>query len=63
MRTLFLILLLANLIVFAAQFDVVRSLVYASDRIAQPPQLNPERLRIIRDTSPRSRGPALAPLE
>jgi hypothetical protein len=50
MRSLLLILLLANLILFAAQFDVIRDLVV--DRPApRPDQLNAERLRIIRDTS------------
>ena len=50
MRTLFLILLLANLLAFAAQFDSIRNLVRES-QVARAPQLNAERLRIIRDTS------------
>ena len=50
MRALFLILLLADLIAFAAQFDSVRDLVRES-HVARAPQLNAERLRIIRDTS------------
>ena len=50
MRSLFLILLLANLLVFATRFDAIRSLV--QDTAARrPPQLNAERLRIVRDTS------------
>ena len=52
MRSLFLILLLANLLVFAAQFKTIRELV-TSARPAAPVQLNAERLRIIRDTSGR----------
>ena len=50
MRSLLLILLLVNLVLFAAQFDVVRDLI--RDRPApRPDQINAERLRIIRDTS------------
>lgn len=50
MRSLLLILLLANLLLFAAQFDVVRDLF--RDRAApRADQVNAERLRIIRDTS------------
>jgi hypothetical protein len=59
-RALFLVLLLANLLVFAAQFDVVRNLVFFWDAPAapRPAQLNAERLRIIRDTSTLPRAPA-----
>jgi len=59
MRSVLLILLLANLILFAAQFDVIRDFV--RDR---PPvradQVNAERLRIIRDTSNRPNGASKA---
>ena len=57
MRTLFLVLLLANVLLFAAQFEVVRNLVLEA-RPAQPAPLNAERLRIIRDTSAGPRTPA-----
>ena len=57
MRTLLLLLLLANLIVFAGQFTVVRRALLG-DSGARPPQVNAERLRIIRDTSVR---PAVSP--
>ncbi len=53
MRSLFLVLLLANLLVFAAQFNAMRDLVRGA-RTPPPVQLNAERLRIIRDTSNRS---------
>ena len=57
MRTLFFLLVVANLIAFAAQFAVIREIV--SDRTAapRPAQLLPERLRIIRDTSARPARP------
>ena len=53
MRSLFLVLLLVNLLVFAAQFNAIRELVMTT-KAATPVQLNAERLRIIRDTSPRA---------
>ena len=52
MRSLFLLLLLANLIVFAVQFGLVRQVLVSSDA-PRLPQLNAEKLRIIRDTTPR----------
>lgn len=55
MRSLLLILLLANLLLFAWQFDVVRGLVVDVRPPARPEQVNAERLRIIRDTSARTR--------
>lgn len=58
MRTLFLLLLLANLIVFAGQFAVVRRALVGDDGTARPSQLNAERLRIIRETSVRPATPA-----
>lgn len=58
MRSLFLVLLLANLLLFAAQFDVVRNLVWQDRPVARQAPLNAERLRIIRDTSTRPRPPA-----
>ena len=57
MRTLLLVLLIANLIVFAGQFAVVRRAVLG-DATTRPVQLNAERLRIIRDTSVRPAVPA-----
>lgn len=51
MRSLFLALLLANLLIFAAQFDVVRELVWKPKALPHPSSLNAERLRVIRDTS------------
>lgn len=61
MRTVFLLLLFANLVFFAGQFDVVRDVV--RDALHEPAapvraaQVNAERLRLIRDTSVRA-GPA-----
>lgn len=55
MRTLFLLLLLGNLLLLAVQFDVVRGLAVESHP-ARPPAVNAERLRIIRDNPPRSAG-------
>lgn len=59
MRPLFLVLLLANLVFFAAQFDVVRHAVLNEGAQGRPPQIGAERLRIIRDTSVRT--PPLQP--
>lgn len=50
MRSLFLILVFANLVLFAAQFDVIRDLV-RDQPAPRSDQINAERLRIIRDTS------------
>ncbi len=64
MRSLFLALLLANLIVLAAQFDVVRDLVTDGSPAPRPAQLNAERLRVIREPSTPRRAraePAPAP--
>ena len=49
MRSLFLLLLLANLVFFALRFDVVRGLVAESSTPVRQPSVNPERLRIVRD--------------
>ena len=58
MRALFLILSLANLLFFAAQFDSIRSLLPGSGPAAiRSPQVNAERMRIIRDTSSRTATP------
>ena len=57
MRSLFLVLLLLNLVVFAMQFDTVKHLVVGASAPARPQQVNAERLRIIRDTSGRTRTP------
>jgi hypothetical protein len=51
MRSIFLILVLANALLFVAQFDAVRDLIWTSKAPARAPALNAERLRIIRDTS------------
>lgn len=60
MRSLFLVLVLANLLLFAAQFEVVRELMPETRPAPRPPQLNAQRLRVIRDTSLLPR-PAPAP--
>ncbi len=51
MRSVFLVLLLANLVVFAAQFQSVQDFVFGAKAASAPTQVNAERLRIIRDTS------------
>ena len=53
MRSLLSILLLVNLVVFAAQFEVIRALVGIDAPAIRPGQVNAERLRIIHDTSER----------
>lgn len=53
MRSLFLLLLLANLVCFAVQFDVVRNVWREPNQADRPAQINGERLRLIRDTSTR----------
>ena len=57
MRSLFLILLLANLLFFAIQQNVFGDLVHESRDASRPASVNAERLRIIRDTSPRIPSP------
>ncbi len=62
MRSLFLILLLANLLFFAVQQNLFGNLVHESrdaahDASREAP-LNAERLRVIRDTSARAPTPA-----
>jgi hypothetical protein len=62
MRSLFLILVLANALVVAVQFEGVRELIGVNAHPARPAPLNAERLRIIRDTSTTPRtAPAPAP--
>jgi hypothetical protein len=61
MRSLLLVLLLANLVLFAGQFDVIRDLVRSDKPPARPDQINAERLRIIRDTSGRPYNAAPRP--
>ena len=51
MRSLFLLLLLANLLALAAQFEPVRDLIRPDARPAPKAWLHPEKLRIVRDTS------------
>ncbi len=60
MRSLLLILLLANLLLFAWQFDVVRAMVVDA-RPPHPDQVSAEKLRIIRDTSTRPRRAPASP--
>jgi hypothetical protein len=60
MRALFLILVLANLLLLAAQLPAVRSLVTNEPDTPRPSQLNADRLRILRDTSSLP-APAAAP--
>lgn len=65
MRSLFLALLLANLLFFALQFDVIRGVFGdAATKPVRPLQVNAERLRIVRDTSSRDvpARPASVPL-
>ncbi len=54
MRSLFLILLLANLLFFAIQQNVFGDLVHESHDASRPEPINAERLRMVRDTSVRS---------
>ena len=54
MRSLFLILLLANLLFFAVQLNVFGDLVHESHDASRPEPINAERLRVIRDTSVRA---------
>lgn len=60
MRSLFLLLLLANLLLFAAQFDNVRDFVTNTRVTARTSPLNGEKLRIVRDTSNRPAMPSPA---
>lgn len=57
MRSIFSLLLLANLICFAAQLDVVRDIWQEPSRKDRPAQIDAERLRLIRDTSSRPVAP------
>ena len=66
MRSLFLVLLLANLLFFAIQLNLFGDLVHESHGAAPPEPLNAEHLRIVRDTSaristPTRTAPASAP--
>ena len=60
MRSLFLFLLLANLVFFALQFDVVRGLVQDSSTHAREPSVAAERMRIVKDvpSPPQATAPA-----
>ncbi len=51
MRSLFLALLLANLLLFAIQLNLFGDLVHEPHGTLLPEALNAERLRIVRDTS------------
>ena len=65
MRSLFLILLLANLLFFAVQFNVFGDLVHESHGVSPSEPINAENLRVIRDTSlraqPTTRAPSVNP--
>jgi hypothetical protein len=54
MRSLFLLLLLANLLFIAVQFNVFGDLVHEPHDTSRPPPISAERLRVIRDTSARA---------
>ena len=54
MRSLFLVLLLANLLLFAIQFDAVHDLLFGA-RTSAPQQIAAEKLRIVR--TPDTRRP------
>lgn len=58
MRSLFLILLLANLLFFAVQQNLFGNLVHETHDASREAPLNAERLRVIRDTSARTPTPA-----
>lgn len=60
MRSLFLVLLLANLLFFAIQLNLFGDLVHESHGAAPPEPLNAERLRIVRDTSASTSTPTRA---
>jgi hypothetical protein len=60
MRSLFLVLVLLNALVFVAQLDGVRELIGSNPQPARPAPLNAERLRVIRDTSATPRAPSPA---
>lgn len=60
MRSLFLVLLLANLLFFAIQANVFGDLVHESHDSSRPEPVNAERLRIVRDTSARAPPPTRA---
>lgn len=53
MRSIFLALLLANLLLVAVQFGPVRDLLTGTQATPRAAQVNAEKLRIIRDTSNR----------
>lgn len=69
MRSLLLVLVLANFLFFATQLDVFGNVLHESHDAGRIAQLNAERLRIVRDTSVRpapavpstSATPALVP--
>ena len=58
MRSLFLILLLANLLFFAIQFKVFGDLLHEANDASFAAPLNAEHLRVIRDTSVRAQPTA-----
>ena len=57
MRSLLLVLLLANLLLFAIQLNLFGDLVHESHGASPLEPLNAERLRIVRDTSAGSSSP------
>lgn len=58
MRSLFLILLLANLVFFASQFDIVRAVVTGRTTAVRPVQINGERMRLVLEAATRRVTPA-----
>ena len=61
MRTLFLVLLLANLLFFGIQLDLFGDLVHEAHDPQRLAQLSADRLRIVRDTSTRAVPPPVVP--
>ena len=61
MRSLFLILLLANLLFFAVQLNVFGDLVHESHGVSPSEPINAEHFRVIRDTSLRAQATTRTP--
>lgn len=57
MRSLFLILLLANLLFFAVQLNLFGDLLHETHDASRPEALRPERLRIVHEVPPRPAAP------
>ena len=61
MRTLFLVLLFANLLFFAVQLDLFGDLVHEAHDPQRLAPVGADRLRIVRDTSTRAVPPPAVP--